>query len=463
MRLRLILSFTLIVIITIASLAIIVRLNTAQTVRTFMFRGGIAGVENLVTELESYYKQHGTWQGSEKLLYPDPIETSMRKGPGQGQGQGIGTGNNTDGLPKQHIRLLDAEGQVLFDDQSEQSSGKIDAPELEQAIPLQVDDQTVGYLLPERQLAFTAIQEQTLLSQLNSASLTAALIAGGASLILALLLAYRLLLPIRDLTQAATYMAEGDLDQRVTVRGDDELATLGQTFNTMADSLQQAEERRRSLTADIAHELRTPLAVQRAHLEALQDGIYELVPENLRPIEEQNRTLVRLVEDLRTLALADAGQLTLERVSTNFSTLVQRAVDRFSPQAGARGINIKLSPSESDLMFSLDPQRIEQILNNLLSNALRYTPEGGVIFVDLSKSDENIILSVRDTGAGIPESALPHIFERFYKADKSRSRAYSGTGLGLSIARKLAQAHGGDLTASNHPEGGAVFILRFDI
>jgi two-component system sensor histidine kinase BaeS len=284
-----------------------------------------------------------------------------------------------------------------------------------------------------------------------------------------------LMRPVRELTLAARRLGERDLSQRVRVSGKDELAELALTFNRMADSLQQAQENRRALTADIAHELRTPLAVQRANLEALQDGVYPLTPENLAPVLEQNLLLTRLVDDLRTLALADAGQLTLERTPTDLVALVERMVERFQPQAAPRSIALRLdAPSATSTEYPLltvDPQRVEQILSNLLSNALRYTPDGGQIAIGFvltgglsgvrtsGSSKSSVQISVRDSGPGIPPEALPHVFERFYRVDRSRSRAEGGSGLGLAIARQLAEAHGGTLTAANHPQGGAVFTL----
>ena len=200
--------------------------------------------------------------------------------------------------------------------------------------------------------------------------------------------------------------------------------------------------------------------MQRANLEAMQDGIYPLTVENLEPVLEQNRLLTRLVEDLRTLALVDAGQLALERTPTDFPALVQRMVDRFIPTASAHQVKLSLElPAAPIAPISLDPLRVEQILGNLLSNALRHTPEGGQINLKLAPVTGGISLSVRDTGVGIPADALPHLFERFYRADKARSREDGGSGLGLTIARQLAEAHGGTLTAANHPDGGAVFTL----
>jgi two-component system, OmpR family, sensor histidine kinase BaeS len=462
MRLRLILSYALIVLIAILSLVIIVRLNTAKTVATFMYRGGLVGVENLVIELEESYQRDGSWSDSEKLIKDwqptDSHRPSTGRGPG-GMGP-MGGGEMMGEMMGQRIRLLDGDGKVLADSHDDHPAEHFDIDDLGQAISLQTEGHIVGYLLPESGINFSPVQEQRLLSGLNDAALTAGLIAGMAALVLGFLLTYSLMHPVRELTRAAVHMADGDLNQRVSLKGGKDIATLGETFNHMASSLQDAEARRRALTADIAHELRTPLAVQRAHLEALQDGIYGLELEALIPIEEQNHALTRLVDDLRTLALADAGQLTLECMDVDFSALIERVCARFNVQAAARDIKIVLSPMNVPLNLTIDPQRIEQVIKNILSNAIRYTPPGGTITVALEELPEQIKLSVRDTGPGIPKDSLPHVFERFYKADTSRHRDDGGTGLGLSIARSIAISHGGDMNASNHPQGGAVFELH---
>ena len=235
-------------------------------------------------------------------------------------------------------------------------------------------------------MAFTVADQTFLVGRLTRAAVSAGIIAGGLSLLLALLLSYNLMRPVRELTQAARRLGERDLSQRVRVRGKDELAELASTFNRMADSLEQAEDSRRALTADIAHELRTPLAVQRANLEAMQDGVYPLSPDNLAAVLEQNLLLTRLVDDLRTLALADAGQLTLERTMTDLPDLLDRVVERFQSQAATRQISLRLEPESkvAQYQISVDPQRIEQILANLLSNALRHTPDSGQITVRIA-------------------------------------------------------------------------------
>ena len=451
MRLRLTFSYILIVVIAVVSILLLFRIQTVNAVRSFVYRGGMAGLERTVVALENYYRQNGSWDGINDA-FP---KLAPKRGPEPG----------SPAMPRaiQHLQLADNDGRILLDTGNPQPTGRLGPVERNQAIELSVDSQRVGYLYPVGIAKVSHGAETNLLDRLTRAAITAALIASMVALLVAMLLSYRLLRPVHELTLAARKLASGDLTQRVTVRGNDELATLATTFNRMADSLQQAENRRRALTADIAHELRTPLAVQRAHIEALEDGIYALSIENLAPIEAQNHLLTRLVDDLRTLALADSGQLELIRTPTDFGALIQKAVTGLEPRAADRQIKIDLSLEESSPPLNLDAQRIEQILNNLLDNALRHTPDSGTIHIQCTSDSGQICLTVRDNGPGIPKDALPHLFERFYRADKSRSRSEGGTGLGLSIARKLAQAHGGDLGAANHPDGGAVFTLSLPL
>ena len=449
MRLRLILSFILIVIVSVVSVALIARRQTVTAVNTFIHRGGLSGTEGLVRNLEEYFATNDTWEGVETFF--------RRQGWGMGQGQGQ---NSTSGSNDQRLQLADANGLILVDTQDKNPGGRLTLTERSRSVRLEVDGQTVGYLLPETSSQISQIATDALITRINQAAFSAAILASVVAVVLALFLSYRLLRPVGELTQASQKLAAGDLSHRVPVRGSDELATLANTFNQMAASLQLAESRRRALTADIAHELRTPLAVQRAHLEALEDGIYDLTLDSLKPIEEHNHLLTRLVDDLRMLALADSGQLELVRTPTAIIELIKRVISRVEPQAADRHVQIQHALDESPLSLSLDAQRIEQILHILLDNAMRYTQDGGVILVQCSFISDQCVLTVRDNGPGIPPEDLTRIFERFYRADKSRSRADGGTGLGLSIARKIAQAHGGDLAADNHPEGGAVFTLN---
>lgn len=456
MRLRLFLSFGLIALISVIGVVIIARQNTASAVRSFMYRGGLTGEGGLVQQLEAFYQQNGSWLGAQGLL--------QASGHGRGQGNAASGGNM--GAGNQRLRVADSAGQFVADSSMATPSGKLTVTEKENAILLEVDDRTVGYLLAEGGSGFSQRDELFLLNRLTNAGLTAGLIAGGISLLLSLLLAYNLMRPVRELTQAAQHLGQGDLSQRVNIKGGDELTMLANTFNNMADFLQQAEVTRRSMTADIAHELRNPLAVQRANLEALQDGVYPFTPQALQPILEQNLLLTRLVDDLRTLALVDAGELKLECSAVDLPGLVERLVERFRPQAAQNQITLVVAStiaSSSPRTVFVDPFRMDQILNNLLSNALRYTPTGGQIDIAIDSDGRQIRVSVHDSGPGIPLDALAHVFERFYRADRSRSRSEGGTGLGLAIARKLAEAQAGSLSAENHPRSGAIFTLQLPI
>ncbi len=455
MRLRLFLSFLLLILITTLSVVILARWQAVTGLRNFASRGGFAGQETLVNSLENYFEIQNSWDGV-SALFPN------RQGQG-GQGAGSGQGFHP---PESNLILADVSYTVVLDSGqptlSPTAMRQLTDDEKERAIILRVNRQIVGYLIPDERPALAPDIEDGLIRLLNRGAILAATISGVLAVALALILGYVLLRPVRALTHAAAALGQGDMTQRVTVEGDDEIAGLATTFNLMAESLQQAEARRKAMTADIAHELRTPLAVQRANIEAIQDGIYALSNENLQPVYEQTLLLERLVDDLRTLALADSGQIELIRTETDIPGLVQRVVEQFQPHAGMRGHQILIAPSQTGSCptVNADPGRVEQILGNLLTNALRHTPDGGQITVAVSCTPDRVQIAVRDTGPGIPEDTLPHIFERFYRGDRSRSRMEGGTGLGLSIARRLAEAHDGLLTAANAPEGGAVFTLE---
>ncbi len=454
MRWRLFLSFVLVALISILSLLILVRQGAIQEVRTYMFRGGMAGLEGIVNSLEEYYQNNHSWSGVEQEL--------LTAGQGRRRGNPDSQGGMM-GMMNQRLLLTDSQGNLLFDTTDPDAVGKIDSLQLQSAFQLQANGEVVGYLVHEGGMIFTSGDESELVGRLTRAAYIAAGVATGFALLLALLLSARLLKPVRALTLAAQDLAKGDLTQRVDINGGDELALLGRTFNEMASSLDHAEKNRQAMTADIAHELRTPLAVQRAQLEALQDGIHPPTEENLAVLLEQNVLLSRLVTDLRTLAMADAGQLQLEKVPFDLSQLAARVTDRFKPQAAEMKVDLQFSSQGQCQEVVLDPGRVEQIIGNLISNALRHSPENGIVRIHLICSKHQAVLSVQDNGPGIPEGAQEKIFERFYRADQSRSRAEGGTGLGLAIARQLAEAQGGQLTASNHPAGGAEFRLRFPI
>ncbi len=442
MRTRLTLAFILLILITLVGTSVFIRESTANQIRLFVNRGGEAGLDTMVNDLEMYYQIHQSWQGAESLL-----STS-----GNGSGGGIGRGAQG----HSSVRLADAAGQQLYPN----AGVVLTQAELDSGIELRVKQVLVGYLLlPVGQSVTNGNLEKSLLTHLDDALWRAALISGLAALLLAFGLSAVFMKSIGQLTRAAASLAQGNLDERVPENGSREIKTLAATFNQMAAALQKFEANRKAMTADIAHELRTPLSVQKINLEALQDGVYPLTLESLQPIIDQNELLTHLVQDLRTLSLAEAGEITLEKSSMGVLPLLRSLQAQFNQQAQQRQIQLTLSPDSLDLQVFADPTRIAQILTNLLQNAMRHTPTGSQVILCCLDAGTQVEIMVRDTGEGIPEQNLPYVFERFYKVDKSRSRSEGGSGLGLAIARQLAELNGGSLTVKNHPTGGAVFSL----
>jgi two-component system, OmpR family, sensor histidine kinase BaeS len=288
----------------------------------------------------------------------------------------------------------------------------------------------------------------------------------GISLVLALglamLLSRRIGQPLRGVASAAALVAQGDFSARAKVVGQDELGRLAQNFNQMAQALETQEQNRRNLFADIAHELRTPLTAIKARLEALEDGVMPLDIEAIGRLTGQTKLLERLVEDLRTLSLADAKALKLELHPTDVQKLCKDTLETFHAQAEQKGIALKLLGSENATLL-LDAARMQQAIGNLLENALAHTPSDGTVRLELERHLNHLELRVSDTGTGIPPEALERIFERLYRLESSRNRATGGSGLGLAIVKTIVGLHGGTIHAANRAEGGAVLTIRLPL
>ena len=301
------------------------------------------------------------------------------------------------------------------------------------------------------------------LASVNRALLLIAVVAGLGAVLLILGLSHRILAPVEALTAAVRRMEEGDLSQRVEITSRDEIGDLARAFNAMAAGLARLEELRRNMVTDVAHELRTPLSNIRGYLEALKDGMVEPESRIIDSIYEEAMLLNHLVDDLQELALAEAGQLRLERRPMALADVVNRAVEAFRPRSEAKGIVLQVDLPEGLPLVDVDPQRVGQVLRNLLDNALTHTPPGGEIAVAAHAGGQWVEVSVRDTGSGIAAEDLPYVFERFYRADKSRSRATGGAGLGLAIARSLVEAHGGRIWVESTEGEGCTFTLALPL
>lgn len=293
-------------------------------------------------------------------------------------------------------------------------------------------------------------------------------VATGVAVIAALAVSFfttrRIIRPIEHMLQASQDIAVGDYHRRVPVVSSDELGRMAAAFNSMAATLERTEERRLALIGDVAHELRTPLGGIKGTMEGLIDGVLPAEAETFINVQREVYRLQRLVQDLEELSRAEAGQIVLKRQSVDAALLVRNVIEKLAPQYADKGVSLSLDLPLNHPGVHVDPERVTQILVNLLGNALQYTPSGGEVRVSSASGEGEWITEVVDTGIGIAGHDLPHIFERFYRVDKSRSRPGGGSGVGLTIARHLAQAHGGSITASSPGLGhGSTFTLSLPI
>lgn len=448
---KLTLAFLAISLAAIGVVAVISLRATGEQFRQYVVASGMAGQSASAQTLTDYYATHGNWDGVGELL--------AQLGPG---GMGMGRGRAAAGTAGPNIAIANTDGRVLASKTGELVGEVLPATVLAQGLPLSLDGQPIGTLLNVRPAEIVLdAQGQAFLRQVQTSLVWAALLAALMSLALGVLVSRLLTAPLARLTRAAQAIAAGDLTQRdaVAERSKDEIGALGAAFNEMTVSLAKAETLRKNLVADVSHELRTPLTVVQGNLQAILDGVYPLEMAQVASLYDETRLLTRLVDDLHDLALADAGQLRLERTPVDLVSLARTAVSQFGPVAEAAGVQLELVTDESVAGAIGDADRLAQVLRNLLSNALRHTPAGGRVTLRVGHSGEKIHVQVADTGSGIGPNDLPHVFERFYRGDKGRSRRGEGAGLGLAIARQLVTAHGGQITVASQLGEGTTFTI----
>ena len=325
----------------------------------------------------------------------------------------------------------------------------------ERRLPIDVGGARVGTAvvrLPEPGLL---PQDVAFRSSVNRMLLLGGVVAGIAALALGVALARRATAPARELTRAAGALSSGDHSRRVGYEGDDELGEMATAFNRMADTIEEEDRLRKAFAADVAHELRTPLAILRTQIEGLQDGVVEPDSAALASLHDEALRLQRLVADLETLASADAAGFALERRTVRLRELLEDAGREFAGAFEAEGVELR--HDIVDVTVEADPTRVRQVVSNLLSNSLKFTPTGGVVTVALRPEGPSAVLRVSDSGPGIAPEELPHVFERFFRGRGARA---SGSGIGLTVARQLVRAHGGEIDASSEPGRGTVFTVR---
>jgi two-component system OmpR family sensor kinase/two-component system sensor histidine kinase BaeS len=397
----------------------------------------------LAPALADYYIRNGSWGGVESVF-------ANTQGVGIGRGQGLRRG-----APK--YVLTDESGNVIYAEGDTDVSVQLSRQTLTEALPIETQNQIVGYLAVDPfssgQMMLTGA-DQAFLDQINRILFQAGIIAGIMAVVMGLIIARELSAPLGRLAAAARRITQGELNQRVPVQGADEITDLAGAFNEMTTHLQESETLRRNLVADVAHELRTPLSVIQGNLQAILDDVYPMDKAEIASIYDETLILNRLINDLRELAQAEAGQLSLNIQPNDLASLVDSAADVFAELAREKDITLTVAAPDNLPSVQADSDRIQQVLHNLLSNALRHTPEGGTIGVDVELFERELKVTVSDTGPGISTADLPHVFDRFWRADPSRSREFGGSGLGLAIARQLVEAHGGQIGVQNNGELG---------
>lgn len=461
LRTKLIVSYLLIAILTAGLIYALIRVTSNTRLKSLILEQQLTEINE---EVVAWYQIEGNWEGFDdyyRVLHPPPSDAS----PTQNQGSGS---HPLPPPPKTRTRqprmigahgIVSVDGVALIGFRTYSDGNQIPQAILADAVPVDVQGETVAYIVPDDESGISlAAEEQIYLERTNQVLSIAGLAAIGGALLGGLAFAQVLIRPIRELTEASRKMAEGDLEQRVPIRSKDELGELGTTFNQMSADLADATRQRKQMTADIAHDLGTPLQVISGYVEGMQDGTLPATEERLGVISAELTHLRRLVEDLDLLAQTDTRTLRLKMESINTHDFLTQVAQSYLPMSQAQEVMI-----ETDLPAVLPPieadyERLMQVLGNLVTNALRYTPPQGAITLSAKNLGNRLLVQVKDTGVGIAKDDLPHVFDRFYRADQARTEG-GKMGLGLAISKALIEAMGGEISAETNTPTGTIFNI----
>ena len=455
-------ALLLVVVVTVGLMAYLTNANTASEFRQFVSGENSTRIQNLASNLGQIYSNDGSWDDIQNSLSILLMSANER------------------------LIVADSDGIVVGDTKDNWLGRDTGQVGLENGTAITVSGGEVGefYLLtsgsgtgmghmgmggPGTPVLTGA--EEDFLSQINSSLWTTILIAAAAAIVLGFVLTRQFTHPINALATGARHIANGDLGFRVQIKSGDEIGDLAQSFNNMASSLENSEQARRRLVADITHEVRTPLTIIEGTVEGIADGIFPPDSEHLDSIREQTVLLNRLVGDLRELSLAETGQLKLKPAPTNMAELVRRKLSQIELRAQEKNIQVTLKAENDIPDIKVDPVRMDQVISNLLTNAVRHTPDSGSITVSIGtvpEADDHmnrpyLSVSIANTGEGIAAEHLPHIFDRFYRAEPSRARSEGGAGLGLAIVKQLVEAHSGKVWAESSPGKGSTFYIALPV
>ena len=446
LKAKLILSFLAVALITVTVVSVLIRLTSGQSLMNLVVEQQTAEMK---TAAQGYYSAYATMDGFFEYYVirdavfsrPDPMDMHDMRG--------------LNGMVDQDLKaLIPFAGYNVGD--------AVPRDFLKQAVEVKVDGATVAWILPDNKYQFALnAEEQLFLRRTNLAIGLAALAGVLAAVTIGYLLAGRLIIPIRRLSTASKQLATGDLQQRVPVTSQDELGQLTETFNKMSAELFEADQKRKRLTADITHDLSTPLQIISGYIEMLEGGEVSLTPERLEVIKAEIEHLRRLVGDMTTLTQAESGALELLLQPIDPASLLEHITRIYRPIVEQKGVGLELRVDHTLPPIKIDEGRTIQVLKNLVDNALRYTPAGGTIRLS-AEAGERVSLLVQDSGEGIDPQDLPYVFDRFYRADKNRSGVGGKMGLGLAICKALVIAQGGSISVASAGKGqGTKFTLSF--
>ncbi|MCI0710892.1 MAG: ATP-binding protein [Chloroflexi bacterium] len=406
--------------------------------------------DNFIEGVTAYYVLNGeSWEGVEASLpggRPPQNNNSNQPPPHQ------------DPAPARFV-LVDNDGQVVVGFDRYRRNQKVRAEDIEAGTPIEYDGEIIGTVLATNRSLQRDSEEEAYLATTNRALLIAAVGTVVVVLFVGIISARFFTKPIRALTNAVQAMQSGDLKQEVKISSRDELGILAESFNQMSEQVARAQQLRKQMTADIAHDLRSPLQVITGYLESMQDGVLKATPERLDTIYREALLLQRLVEDLRLLSMADAGELDLNLQQVDLRDVVERFAERYQHQAQQKNIALAVEIDHQPTPVRIDVDRIWQVLTNLVGNALRYSPIGEKVELKVRRDASRGVIIVEDHGQGIEAEKLPYIFERFYRADESRAAEDGQSGLGLAISRSIVEAHRGNIHVESVLGKGTIFTI----
>jgi len=438
---RFVTAFMVVILVTVGAVYIFVSRSIATLIEDFEETTQEFQFDQMQTILASHYYVHRGWEGVQSVVE----EKSSVLG--------------------QHIIVTDVDGMVIADSQGERLGESYNGESAGRPLKTLFEGEHVGTLYLEHDPAvepyLPPLQELT--ESMNRFLLMGGLLAIGLALVLTFVLSRRVSSPIQALAVTAGQLGRGDLSQRAQLKEKGEIGELARAFNSMATNLEQAEQLRRNLVADVAHELRTPLSNIQGYLEAIRDQVMEPNAATIRALSEEAALLARLVDELQELSLAEAGELKLVYQAEDIITLIKQTASPWEAQAATKQISLSLDLPDKLPSVNVDWQRISQVLHNLLENAVAHTGGGGRITIGAAGKGDRVEVWVADTGEGIPAEDLPNVFERFYRVDKSRARATGGSGLGLTIAKRLVEAHGGQIEAQSKLGQGSRFSFTLPV